>query len=72
MTRELVGPGEEQMHLVAHAAGERHPSGVLVRLELVEHDTRLRRRQHGEREVEAVAAVLRHRLGAETFAHASL
>ena len=43
---------------------------ALVCLELVAHDVRFGRGQHGQREVEAVAAVLRHRPGAETFAHA--
>jgi len=41
MTGELVGPGEEQVHLVAHAAGQRRTGGALVRLQLVAVAARL-------------------------------
>ena len=56
---ELVGPGEEQMHLVAHAAGDRPAGGALMRLELVAVDAGVGGGHHGEREVETIAAVLR-------------
>ncbi len=69
MARQLVGPGEEQVHLVAHAAGERPAGRALVCLELVAIAVGLGRRQHGHGEMESITAVLRHRLGTETLAH---
>ena len=57
MPGKLVGPGEEQVDLVAHVAGERATQGALLFLQAVAIGARLGRREGLDREVKPVPSI---------------
>ena len=57
MSRQLVGPGKEQVDLVAHVASERAAQRTLLRLQTVAIGARLGRREDSDREVKPVPSI---------------
>ena len=72
VARQLVGPGEQEVRLLAHVAAERPAQRALVRLQPVAVGPRLGRRQHADREMETVPAVVRHLGGGEDLGHGQI